>query len=263
MNKIITIWGNPEFGCELAYRIAKETGKNILLLDVDLLSPKADLYLNIKKESDDLLERKTGLDILIEWSNRKYLNGELIRKAAIQREELKNLYIITGNYDLDNFEYYTIENLGDIIEKANQNFEITILLANKHIYDAYTITSLLRSDINIAAIEPNTVELREYNNYLMFLEDKQGMRLDKTKFVGYEYIAGIHETNAELKEITEDTYIGKVRYSKARVLSRSKNKCYAKTMEKAVKRDYIKIIEQLELTPKLKTKENFKFKKID
>ncbi len=258
MHKIITVWGNAEFGCELAYRMAKETENNILLLDLDLLSPKADLYLNVKKEPEDLQERKTGLDILIEWSNRKYLSGDLIRRASIQREELKKLYIITGNYDLENFEHYTIEHLIDILEKANQNFEITILLTNKHIYDAYTITSLLTSDINIAPIEPTTVELREFNNYLMFLKDKQGMELDKTKFVGYEYMPEIHETSTELKEITQNTYIGKVRYSKQRVLSRSKNICYARTMDKGVKKDYIKIIQKLELTPKLKTMEKIK-----
>lgn len=48
-NLILTIWDNIEFACELAYIASKMTQLNIMLADLDLLSPGADLLLNIKK----------------------------------------------------------------------------------------------------------------------------------------------------------------------------------------------------------------------
>ena len=46
---VITVWDNAEFGCELAYTAAKLTGSEVLLADLDLLAPKADLILNVSK----------------------------------------------------------------------------------------------------------------------------------------------------------------------------------------------------------------------
>lgn len=254
---VITIWGNAEFGCELAYRIAKDTDKKVIIIDMDLLSAKADLYLKVKKEPDNINEKRPGLDILIEWVNRS-LNSEIITKAAVQREEIKNLYIITGSYDIENFEYYNEESIEEIIKKAKQYFDVTILLVNKFIYDAYTIAGLCISDINIVATEANTINFREFNNYIAFLNEKQGLGLEKTKYVAYEYIPGLHIAETEINEITDYNYLGSIRYSKNRVDCRSKNKCYAKEMEKSVQIEYLKIIEKLELTPKLKINEKVK-----
>jgi MinD-like ATPase involved in chromosome partitioning or flagellar assembly len=118
---VITSWGNAEFGCEFAYRIAKETNKSVILLDIDLLAPKADLYLKIKKSPKKINDKGSGLDILMSSLDQNFLTGDIIENAAIKKDEVKNLRIITGSYKMDNWEYFKTENLIKIIEKSYQN----------------------------------------------------------------------------------------------------------------------------------------------
>ena len=51
---VLTVWGNAEFACELAYTIAKVTNFNVLLADLDLVSPKADIYLNLSDKLNEI-----------------------------------------------------------------------------------------------------------------------------------------------------------------------------------------------------------------
>ena len=147
---VITVWDNAEFACELAYTAARYTGSEVLLADLDLLAPKADLILNTAKypvrsnESSQL--GHSGLDIVMDAVTRGVLTSAILKQAAIVKNDMKNLYIITGNYRLDNFEYYSEESVPQIIEKCYRGFDITILLVNRFIYDAFTLSALLRSD---------------------------------------------------------------------------------------------------------------------
>lgn len=67
---VITVWDNAEFGCEMAYVIARKTGLRVMLIDIDLLSPKADLFLNLKKFPDRImvegLLNRSGLNIVMD-----------------------------------------------------------------------------------------------------------------------------------------------------------------------------------------------------
>ena len=67
---ILTVWDNAEFGCEMAYIAAKLTNLKIMLIDLDLLSPKADLYLNIKKYPENIVNEgfhsNSGINIVMD-----------------------------------------------------------------------------------------------------------------------------------------------------------------------------------------------------
>jgi cellulose biosynthesis protein BcsQ len=101
-NEIITIWGNAEFGCELAYSIAKYSDLNVLLIDLDFLAPSVDIHMGVQKYPDKIVINKesTGYDILMDSVEKNYITNEIIRNASIKRKELGNLYIITGCYDI-------------------------------------------------------------------------------------------------------------------------------------------------------------------
>ena len=243
---IITVWDNYEFGCELAYMAAKVSRYNILLADLDLLSPKADLCLNLKKYPGRFMTDgqlvKSGLDIVIDAADKNLLTPGLISEASMKRSDLKNLFVLTGNYKIENYEYYSEESLLKLIDKAYIGFDLTILLVNRSIYDSFTVISLLKSDFNIAAIRPDLDKLREINNYLAFLKDKQHMPLEKTKFIAYEYDGNSSLSRNVLKEATGNNLIGSISYSRKRLVYRNLKSAYAARMDKSNISEYESIL---------------------
>ncbi|NSW90486.1 MAG: serine/threonine protein kinase [Firmicutes bacterium] len=250
---ILTIWDNTEFACELAYITSKMTELDILLVDLDLLSPKADLFLNIKKYSERLVGEgvlnESGINIVLDSIEKGYFTRENLLGACIKRKELKNLYILTGNYRLENYEYYNNESLVKFIEKASQIFDVLILAVNKSIYDSFTVISLIKSDLNIVPICADIDKFREFNNYIVFLKEKQQIQLDKTKFVAFDYNPSCNLQENAIEEITQRNYFGKIRYCPRRAKYRNLKISYARKMDKGVINDYISILQNLRILP--------------
>ena len=247
--KVITVWDNAEFGCELAYTAAKLTGSEVLLADLDLLAPKADLILNVGKYPPQLVRHDmpgySGLDAVMDAADKKILTPALLKRAAVVRKDMKNLYIITGNYRLENYEYYNEDSVTYLIDKCYRHFDITVLLVNRSIYDAFTLAGLLRSDVNIAAVKGETGQLREFNTYIAFLSEKQHLPPGNTKFVLFEYDSAADMSKGEVLQATPGNLLGAVSYSRKRVLHRNMNSAYVCHMEKEVLRDYSRILKKL------------------
>ncbi len=245
--QVLTVWDNAEFGCELACAAARLSGCSVMLIDLDLLSPKADLFLNIKKYSDKVsggsFFGSSGLNIVMESIDKNYLTAELLSEASSKRKGLGNLFVLTGNYKIENYEYYSDESLLKLIEKAYRSFDITILLVNRSIYDSFTVLSLSRSDMNIVALHGDIDRLREFNTHIAFLKDKQQIPMDKTKFVAFEYLKPFSLSLDEIREVTAGNLIGKVSYSRKRAAYRNLKTAYAGHMEKEIVREYEKILE--------------------
>lgn len=250
---ILTVWDNAEFGCEIAYIAARLTGFRVLLGDLDLFAPKADLHLNVGKYPEKIIcegmHNNSGLNIVMDALEKNYFSDEILINAAVQRKELKNLYILTGNYKLDNYEYYSNDSLERLIDKAYRSFDITILLVNKSIYDSYTVMSLIKSDYNVVALHADVDKLREFNSYLMFLKEKQQLSPDKTKFVAFEYSEEANLSRSALNEITEGSFIGSVRYSCKRARYRNIRAAYVRRMDKMSINDYIAILSEFNIVP--------------
>ena len=248
---VISVWDNAEFGCELAYAAAKYTPGEVLLADLDLLAPKADLFLNLKKypskSMQDSIFGHSGLDMVMDAIGKASLTSELLQQATIALKDLKNLHILTGNYRLENYEYYSEDSVPKLIDKCYRSFDITILLVNKSIYDAFTLAALLRSDINIAAIRNDVDKLREFNTYIAFLKEKQHLPLEMTKFVIFEYDKANGMCMSEVREATQDNLLGKVSMSRRRTLYRNIKGAYAARMEKEIVSEYIQLLIKLGL----------------
>lgn len=251
--QVITVWDNAEFGCELAYTAAKFTGGDILLADLDLLAPKADLILNVGKFPPRPVQYgslgHSGLDIAIDAADKGMLSPALLRQISMSRKDAQNLYIITGNYRLENYEYYSEDSVLRLIDICYRNFDVTVLLVNRSIYDAYTLAALLKSDINIAAVRGEVGLLREYNSYIAFLSDKQRLPEDKTKFVLFEYDKTLDMSISEVRQASGGNLLGIVGYSRKRVAYRNMKSSYVSHMEKNILDQYCSIHEKLGLIP--------------
>lgn len=250
---VIAIWDNAEFGCELAYAASKYTGSEVMLADLDLMAPKADLFLNLGKYSSRSAQAgifgHSGLDTVMDAIGKGMLTSALLQQASVTLKEQKNLHVITGNYKLENYEYYSEESVPKLIDKCYRNYDITILLVNRFIYDAFTLAALLRSDINVAAIRGDVDRFREFNTYISFLKEKQQLPLENTKFVLFEYDNASSMSIAEAAEATQGNLLGKVSASKKRRMYTNMRSPYACHMERDIVKEYIQLLTKLELLP--------------
>lgn len=204
---VITIWGNSQFGCELASYLCKYTAHNVAVFDADLLCPSADLYMGVSKSGG-------GLPSLIPLYDEDKIDPKSLRNSCVNPVE--RLYILTGSYMLENYEYYTMEIFKKVTEELRNSFDIVIHLVNKNIYDLFTILSLYNSDINIAPIESNIQTIREYNTYIAFIKKKQDIPPGKTKFVSYNYNSKVFESKYIMDELTDGNFLGKISFSLSR-----------------------------------------------
>lgn len=251
---ILTIWGNAEFGCELAYIAASMTDYKVILIDLDLLAPKADIYLNVRKIPDRVTSsegvfKDSGLNIVMDCAQKNLLSQDILIEASVKRRNLKNLFILTGNYNLDNYEYYKEESLVNLIDKSYQNFDITILLVNRFIYDSYTAVSLIKSDFNIVPVRADIDQFREFNSYMMFLKEKQHIPLGKMLYAAFEYDHTINLPEKVIQEVTEHNYLGSVRYSRKRARYRNLKIPFIRRAGKEVYKDYKVILSRLSILP--------------
>ncbi len=145
----LTVWDNTEFACELAYTAAKSSGLNVLIADLDLLSPKADVILDLPKQPGK--DPESGINKAFELYEKKNLTRDMLLDICVKRNELKNLHILTGNYRIENYEYYNNEAFAELTENLKRIFEIVIIAVNRSIYDSFTAISLMKSDINLIA----------------------------------------------------------------------------------------------------------------
>ena len=87
---ILTIWDNVEFGCELAYAAARLSGLRVMLADLDLLSPKADLFLDLKKYPrhivNDGLLGSSGLNAVLDSIEKNISTEEIMLGVSPHRE---------------------------------------------------------------------------------------------------------------------------------------------------------------------------------
>lgn len=250
---ILTVWANPYFGCELAYLAAKSSEFSVLLIDLDLLAPTADLLLNVPKYPENIRRDNrinySSLDILMDSVDKNYLTSDIICEASIKRKEPKNLYIVTGNYNLNNYEYYSDRNLVKLLDKAYQYFDITILLVNKSIYDSFTVISLLKSDYNIIPLRSDIDKLREFNAYVDFLKEKQHIPEGKNKFVIYGYDSNCLDRKLT-NQVTGASCIGCIHKSEKREKSRNLKTPYVRRIEKSILNEYIEILSYFNIIPK-------------
>ncbi|BEP30431.1 hypothetical protein [Helicovermis profundi] len=262
INRIISVWGNYEFACELAYSLSTVTNLNVLLIDADRLNPSVDMYMDINKfnsniQINNISTYNSGINILLDAIEKKIISREIFENAVVKIKKRSNLSIITGNYNLNNYEYYEKKDFEKLISLSRDYFDIVIIILNKHIYDMFTVISLLKSDVNLIPIATNLLEVREFNKYIEFLNKKQKMLISKNYMVAFNHKLFLDIDYNLLHEASNCGFIGKIRYKAERNRIKStKNSINSIIKTKDVK-EYIKIINKLNIKIKAKyTKHN-------
>lgn len=250
---VLTVWGNAEFACELSYLTAKLTDFSVLLIDLDLLNPTVDLHLSLKNCRNEVGYEVgnvyNGLNKILKSGDRNIITEDLIVRESVKRMELKNLYILYGDSNLDDYRAFSEESLVKLLDKAYQSFDITVLIVNKSIFDSFTLISLEKSDFNIIPLRADLDVLREFERYTSFLNKKNHIKNEKTKFVAYEYDSNTNLNKDSLYGILGKNFIGFIRSSEKRRLYRNLKIPYARRMEKSILDDYIAVMSLFNIVP--------------
>lgn len=254
------VFNCPEFAAELADVASKKSDLTYLLIDADTLNATMDAYLNVKKYPENIraydnVLNNTGFNICMDAAAKNILTREVFLESLIKKD--KNFYIMTGNYIIDNFEYYGEEAFNEVLERAYELFDFVIISTNAFIYDAFTVRAMMKSTINIVPVRADMVVLREYNKYLVRLKQKFNIPLEKSKFVAYEYKPGVNLSESVIKELTQGNYIGAVSYSEKRETYRNLKASFTKHITKSNNKEILQQYKDILAYFKITTKRSF------
>lgn len=246
----VNIWGDYQFGCEFAYMLSKKMSLKILLIDANRLAPSVDMYFGIEKfsksyEINDDNSYNTGLNISIDAIRKNVLTKELLYDISKPHKKVKNLYFLSGSYNINNYEYYDSKSYIELISICKDSFDVVITLSNENIYDLYTSISIIKSDINIIPIEAQYDNIRKINNQVDFLLYKQNVSLDKNYIVPFEYMSGVDVDLDYLNDLSICKSVSKISFSKERRSMRSSKKCFVERLDKKQEAEYQKLIKEL------------------
>jgi len=251
---VLAVWDNTEFACELAYMAARMTGLRVLLIELEPIMPKSAIYLGLKAEQDKGCDGGTegyGFNALKAAIEEDRLDYSLIEKVCLKRRDVKNLSVLTEAVDFNELPGYEDINLPVLIECAYNNYDITILATGRQIFDKFTVLSLQKSDYNLAALTASMDRLAEFEKYILYMQKKHNITVEKTRLVAYEYKKEINLPAAVLRNfICRDNFIGSITYNSRREKSRNMDSCYAKWEYKHNLKEYAGILSGFNIIPK-------------
>jgi serine/threonine protein kinase len=251
---VLTALGNCEFACEAAYIISKLTDLKVILINLDFTASKLDLYLNLVPELDKYLTARNlnfGFNLIKDAQERNCFGSDTLKKACIFNRDAGNLYILTDNYDIDNYEKYKNIDFTSLIECAYKNFDITILVLNNSVNDSFSRVALERADYNIVSIPANLDDIRQYEAYFQFMKDKYGITMDKVKFVAFDYKKDINLPENMLKSFFGGkSFSGSVTHQPEREKFRNINSFYARVALEKHQNEYVNILAGFNILPK-------------
>ncbi|MHB8963949.1 MAG: protein kinase domain-containing protein [Saccharofermentanales bacterium] len=245
--KIICVWGNSSFACELSYVLAASS--KVMLIDADLLSPSIDLLAEIRKADKDDPGRQSGscsLGDLMEEYARGRLTCDSISVYA-DRTGLPGLRCICGRYRMEDYEYYSTEGLSNIIRTASQCNDYVVVACNKFIYDEFTCLSLICCDLAIIPITANNLNFREFSRYAKFLSGRKQISLDKLSYVGFDYQPHEDFSFGTCDQLCDGRFAGSISYSQRRRMLAGGDKSYAANLEAKIEKQYQSIIKKMKI----------------
>lgn len=169
-----------------AVLLAKKTDQKILVIDADMPTPNLDMLFGIHKEvyvKDiyDLNRIDTGISACYGAIEKGIFSSDMLKEFVIKVPKLKNLYVLTGVYDLAMFfKKLEAKHYEEIIEAAKQIYDTIIIDVNPFEINTATYAALLNSSRIIVTCEPNWANAR---NSLTIIKDLIGrLKIPKEKF---------------------------------------------------------------------------------
>ena len=184
----VCVSGPAPLAYELGAMYALQPDCHVLVLDLDRFAPTADIYTGVKAILDGQYEffnkaSATGLNVLLDCAKKGNLQKEVFSKCTQTVKGFERLHILTGVYQLADYEYYRAEDIKAIIERAAGYYDVILMKTNGFIYDGFTLMAQKLADLIITGLEPDIGAIRAYRQTVQLLKEKQGIPLSAQHWV--------------------------------------------------------------------------------
>ncbi|QUI25907.1 hypothetical protein HZI73_26200 (plasmid) [Vallitalea pronyensis] len=243
---IVGVYDNAEFASEFALFIAENTTLKILLIDADTLHPIIAETLAMKHTFNanisTSIRTTSSFNMAMDYMAKGKPTREIFQEMCIK---CKSLYVLTGNDDLNMYEYYPENAFKELLIMAIKCFDMVIVNTNACIYDAFYVDTLDTCDTMLYPVELTADKLKKVNQYVMYGLQKRSIEKDRQKIIGFNY-SPLHMPKSEVKAATEKNFLGTIVYDEKRISARSKfHKRYK--MSRKVKNDYITLLKKFNI----------------
>lgn len=202
-------------GCNALFKVLVKTiarqnmASQILLIDGDLLRPSFDEIFGIRhistKEQGYATGRdNTGINIALELLKRKVSVDEILKKTLITPGifvlkrmidkvlRRNRIEMMLGNYNIYNYENYSISSLQTLVSAMLQRFDFVIVKLSDVLHDEFSMSMTHRGDLNLMVVQNARSEIRYYAQVYEVFASRQDIDRDRLCILkGYSKPDGI------------------------------------------------------------------------
>ncbi len=182
---LLCIWSGADFACELAVVLAQEQAKTVLVIDADLLNPRADLLLGQARQTKQEPEAR-GLGLALQAGQQGRLTPQNLASLC-QQTAIKRVRLLGANDLLDEYEFYRLDSLQQVLRQASLLFDIVLVLCPRSIFDAFTCLCLVVADLVLVSLTGDLASFREANRMLEFMGRQHKMDFSRLAYVPFDY----------------------------------------------------------------------------
>jgi septum formation inhibitor-activating ATPase MinD len=156
---LLFIGSTPNIGVTVsafgtAVHMAKLTDSRIGFLCLNLKSSKMHRYLGLDKPTYSLDELRADL-------RSTSLSKELLLRHCLRIKEQSNLYVLFGNQQREQAEFYTVDDMEHLLKVASDSFDYLIVETNAYWDNAATIAGIMHAGQRIMVTTPELGHFQE------------------------------------------------------------------------------------------------------
>lgn len=243
---LVCVWDGAEFGCELAAALGEN--QKVLVVDADLLNPRADLLLGLIPARAAIRDSQTlaGLDLAISRQQRGYLDIAALGQL-IQTTRVRNVFALTTHAGLEHYDHFDLDSLYQILRLSRLTFDTVIMLCSRFIYDAYTCLCLQAASLVLIPLSGDSAAFRERKRSIEYLAARQQLDFRKISFAAFPYDPVTDLSRGTLDELSGGRLAGCISDSARRRSQKSGALPYAAGIDRHNLREYGNLVRKLHL----------------
>jgi hypothetical protein len=241
---VVCVWDGAEFGCEMAAALSE--GRQVLVIDADLLNPKADLLLGLRQITRPSDNWTAGLDLALAEELRGNLDI-LSFNRLVQPTRVDNVNALTTGASLDHYEHFSLDSFFQVIRLSRLVNDLVIILCSRFVYDAFTCLCLQAATHVLIPVAGESGAFRERKRAIDYLVSRQQLDCSKIRFAAFPYNPMTDLSQGTLDELCGGLLAGCISDCGRRRSMKSGARPYATSIDRSNLREYRNLAHRIQL----------------